>query len=93
MLTIVNKVDRDIILFSSDNDPPQGFKIKRGYIVTLSKILSSRQNIRFLAIEDQSRAKVLLNNQEWIETTARQGTPTPVAVTLTGNILVILFGS
>ena len=93
MLTIVNKVDRDIILFSSDNDPPQGFKIKRGYIVTLSKILSSRQNIRFLAIEDQSRAKVLLNNQEWIETTAKQGTPTPVAVTLTGNILVILFGS
>ena len=92
MLTIVNKVDRDIILFSSDNDPPQGFKIKRGYIVTLSKILSSRQNIRFLAIEDQSRAKVLLNDKQWIETTAKQGTPTPVAVTLTGNILVILFG-
>ena len=90
MLTIVNKVDRDIILFSSDNDPPQGFKIKRGYVVTLSKTLSSRQNIRFLGIEDQSRAKVLLNGKEWIETTAKQGTPSSIAVTLTGKVLVKL---
>lgn len=86
MLTIINKVDRNIILFSSDNDPPQGFKIKRGYIVTLSKTLSSQQMVVFRAIEDPSRVKVLLNGKEWIEVTAKQGKPTPVAVTLTGKV-------
>ena len=78
-------MDRNIILFSSDNDPPQGFKIKRGYIVTLSKILSSKQKISFRAIEDPSRAKVLFNGKESFEVTAKQGKPSPVAVTLTGK--------
>lgn len=86
MLTIINKVDRNVILFSSDNDPPQGFKIKRGFIVTLSKTLSSKQLITFRAIEDPSRAKVLLSGKEAMEVTAKQGKPSPVAVTLTGKL-------
>jgi propanediol dehydratase large subunit len=86
-LTIINKVDRNIILFSSDNDPPQGFKIKKGYVVTLSKTLSSKQKILFRAIEDPSRAKVLLNSKESMEVTATQGKPSPVPVTLTGKSL------
>lgn len=85
-LTIVNKVDRNIILFSSDNDPPQGFKIKRGYIATLSKTLGSEQKITFEAIEDPSRAKVLLNDKASIEVVSKQGKPKPVVVTLAGKI-------
>ena len=89
-MTIINKVDRNIILFSSDNDPPQGFKIKQGYVVTLSKTLSSKQNVVFQAIEDPSRAKVLMNGKESVEMTAKQGKPTSVAITLTGKTLVYL---
>ena len=87
MLTIMNKVDSNIIVFSSDNDPPQGFKIKKGYVVSLSKTLSSKQNIRFWAIEDPSRAKVSLNGKEGIEITGKQGKPSAVVVTMTGKTL------
>lgn len=86
-LRLANKDSRNIILFPSDNDPPQGFKVRRGYVVSLSKTLNSKQTVTFRAIEDESRAKVLLNGKESIQVTAARGKPTPLDVILTGKIL------
>lgn len=90
MLKIINKANGDVILFSSDNDPPQGFKIRRKFIATLIKTLSSQQLITFHAIEDPSRAKVLLNAKEWIQVKTEKGKPSSVVVTLTGKVLIKL---
>lgn len=88
-LKITNEVHRDIILFSDDNEPPQGFKIKAKYEVTLTKVLNSKQKIRFHGIEEKSHQLVLLNGQTSIKVEAKQRTPMAVSVTITGmeNIL------
>ena len=84
-MKLKNNVGKNIILLPSDNDPPQGFKIRSGYIVSLSKTLSSQQTVTFRAIEDESRAKVLINGKESIKVTAVKGKASPVDVTLAGK--------
>ena len=84
-MKLKNNVGKNIILFPGDNDPPQGFKIRSGYIVSLSKTLSSQQTVTFRAIEDESRAKVLINGKESIKVTAVKGKASPVDVTLAGK--------
>ena len=81
-LKLLNKAGSDIILKSSDANPKNGFKIKQGLAVQITKTVALKQPVMFFAV-DMKGGKVLLNNRaEFImKPSPLKGKPFTVSIT------------
>lgn len=61
-IKLLNKAGSDVILKSSDNNPKEGFKVKQGFVVLITKTVPSLQPVMFSAV-DSKGAKIMLNNR------------------------------
>ena len=62
VLKVANNIGQDALLFSSDNQAPNGMLVKKGSTLTVIKSLVSRSSLNFVAIDGSNNARLYLNN-------------------------------
>lgn len=87
VLEITNNLGGQAALLPSDNQPPQGFMVDKGVVLTVTKSMFTDLPVKFTAIDPVTKAKFFLNNQDFIQVkpTHSKDTVTKVTLTQTGN--------
>ena len=62
-LEVENKAARDAQLFFSDNDPPDGFRMKPNYIEIITKEVNTPADISFHAVLPGTEEPLLINGE------------------------------
>ena len=62
VLKVINNIGQDALVFSSDNQAPNGMLVKKGSFLTVVKTVVSKQSVNFIALDSSTNAKVFLNN-------------------------------
>ena len=63
-LRIVNRSGKDIVVMPSDNNPPLGWKVKKGYIVKLTKSSTANAPIALTAKDPSTQELVKINGKD-----------------------------
>lgn len=61
-LRVTNNIGQDALIFSSDNQIPNGMPVKKGSFLTIMKSLVSSGSVSFVAIDKSTNARLYLNN-------------------------------
>ena len=62
VLKVTNSIGQDALVFSSDNQVPNGMLVKKASSLTIMKSLVSSTPVNFVAIDKSTNARLYLNN-------------------------------
>lgn len=62
VLKVTNNMGQNALLFSGDNQAPNGMPVKKGSSLTIMKTLVSGSPVNFVAIDSSTSARLYLNN-------------------------------
>ena len=62
VLKVTNSIGQDALVFSSDNQVPNGMLVKKGSFLTIVKTMVSKNSVNFVALDSSTNAKLFLNN-------------------------------
>lgn len=62
VLKVMNSIGQDALVFSSDNQAPNGMLVKKGSFLTVVKTMVSKQPVNFVGLDSSTKARVFLNN-------------------------------
>ena len=86
-MKILNKSGKDIQLIPSDGDPPQGYTVKKGFMMTITKPTKGNLPISFRAVDPSDQKIMKINGKEDIalKPTPQKATPTTMEILLPGQ--------
>ena len=61
-LRVTNNIGQDALIFSNDNQAPNGMLVKKGSTLTIEKTMVSKLPVFFTAIDGNTLARFFLNN-------------------------------
>nr|XP_058946642.1 uncharacterized protein LOC131774603 [Pocillopora verrucosa] len=61
-LRVTNNIGQDALIFSNDNQAPNGMLVKKGSTLTIEKTMVSKRPVFFTAIDGNTLARFFLNN-------------------------------
>ena len=61
-LRVTNNIGQDALIFSNDNQVPNGMIVKKGSTLTIEKTMVSKRPVLFTAIDGTTLARIFLNN-------------------------------
>lgn len=84
----MNKVGADLFLKSTDGVPTQGFAVKRGFVVVITKLSNSVTPVGFSASDARGNSLLLNGKSEFIlNPSVTKGTPIEITATSAqGNV-------
>ena len=62
ILNVMNSMGQDALVFSSDNQAPNGMLVKKGSSLTIVKTMVSNRAVDFIAMDRSTKARLYLNN-------------------------------
>ena len=62
ILKVTNNIGQDAVLFSSDNQAPNGMTVKTGSSLMILKTMVSSSPVSFTALDATTKARIYLNN-------------------------------
>lgn len=62
ILKVTNSIGQDVLVFSSDNQAPNGMLVKKGSSLTIVKTMVSNRAVDFIAMDSTTKARLFLNN-------------------------------
>lgn len=62
VLKVMNSIGQDALVFSSDNQAPNGMLVKKGSFLTIVKTMVSNRAVNFIAMDSSTKARLFLNN-------------------------------
>ena len=62
ILKVMNSIGQDALVFSSDNQAPNGMLVKKGSSLTIVKTVVSNRAVDFIAMDSTTKARLFLNN-------------------------------
>ena len=62
ILKVMNSIGQDALVFSSDNQAPNGMLVKKGSSLTIVKTMVSNRVVDFIAMDRTTKARLYLNN-------------------------------
>lgn len=89
----MNKAGQDVLVRSSDNNPSQGWKVKKGFMMDITKGTTSAQPVTLAASSVDGKTPMSLNNKMETALTpqATKGKTKDVVVLGTQGELVIVY--
>ena len=85
-LQILNKSGKNIVIVPSDNNPAQGFAVKKGFMMSFTKPTKGNSPIMFKALDPATQQLMKMNGKDSVELvpTEVKGKPTPVEILVPG---------
>ena len=85
-LKILNKSGKNIVIVPSDNNPAQGFQVKKGFMMAFTKPTKGNSPIVFKALDPATQQVMKMNGEESIKMTPTEvkGEPTKVEILAPG---------
>ena len=62
ILKVTNNIGQDAMMFSNDNQAPNGMLVKKGSFLTIVKTMISKGSVSFIAMDSTTKARLFLNN-------------------------------
>jgi len=89
----MNKAGQDVIVKSSDNNPAQGWKVKKGFMMDITKGTTSAQPVTLAATSTDSKTPLAVNGTTEMHITphATKGNTKDVVVLGTQRELVMVY--
>lgn len=66
-LKIFNKSGKNVVIVPSDNNPPNGFQVKKGFMVSFTKPTKGNLPIVFKALDPATQRLMKMNGNDSIE--------------------------
>lgn len=66
-LKILNKSGKDLVIIPSDNNPPQGYQVKKGFILSFTKPTKGNWPVVFKALDPSTQKLMKMNDKDTIE--------------------------
>lgn len=83
VLKVTNSIGQDALMFSSDNQAPNGMLVKKGSFLTIVKTMVSKWPVNFIAMDRSTKARLFLNNLAKFKVEPSHSQEQVVEVTLT----------
>ena len=83
ILKVMNSIGQDALVFSSDNQAPNGMLVKKGSSSTIVKTMVSNRAVDFVAMDSTTKARLFLNNFAKFKVTPSHSQEQVIEVTLT----------
>ena len=83
---IMNKSGKNVVLMPSDNNPPQGFPVKKGFMMSFTKSTAGNSPITFKVLDPVSNQLMKINGKDDIVLTPSltKGAPTTCEILAPG---------
>lgn len=87
VLKVTNSIGQDALVFSSDNQVPNGMLVKKASSLTIMKSLVSSAPVNFVAVDKSTNARLYLNNlgKLLVKSSHSQDDVTQVTLTTSGK--------
>lgn len=66
-MKILNKSGKNVVIMPSDNNPPQGFPVKKGFMMTFTKPTTGNTAVVFKVVDPVSSQLMKVNGKDSIE--------------------------
>lgn len=85
-MKILNKSGKNVVLMPSDSNPPQGFPVKKGFMMSFTKPTTGNSPITFKVVDPASNQLMKINGKDSIELTpsVTKGAPTTCEILAPG---------
>ena len=82
----MNKSGKNVVLMPSDKNPPQGFPVKKGFMMSFTKPTNGNSAIKFTVLDPVSNERMKINGKDDIELTPSltKGAPTTCEILAPG---------
>ena len=76
----MNKSGKNIVIIPSDNNPPQGFQVKKGFMMSFTKPTKGNSPITFKAMDPSTQEIMKINGKDTVECVPTEVKGVPVTV-------------
>ena len=83
VLNVLNSIGQDALVFSSDNQAPNGMLVKKGSTLSIVKTMVSKRAVDFIAMDSTTKARLYLNNFAKLKVNPSHSQEQATEVTLT----------
>ena len=83
ILKVINSIGQDALVFSGDNQAPNGILVKKASAVRIFKTMVSNRLVDFIAMDSTTKARLFLNNFAKFKVTPSHSQEQVIEVTLT----------
>ena len=66
-MKIMNKSGKNVVIMPSDNNPPQGFPVKKGFMVSFTKPTTGNSAITFKVMDQTLTQLMKINGKDKVE--------------------------
>ena len=84
VVRVINKSGKDVVIRSSDNNPKQGWTVKKGYMMDITKGTMSTQPITLIA-QDAKGTPLAINNKMNVILTPKATKDQRVSLVISGQ--------
>ena len=89
----MNSIGQDALVFSSDNQAPNGMLVKKGSSLTIVKTTVSNRAVDFIAMDSTTKARLYLNNFAKFKVTPSHSQEQVMEVTLAPSGTCLRYGN
>lgn len=85
-MKILNKSGKNVVIMPSDNNPPQGFPVKKGFMMSFTKPTTGNAPVTFKVVDPVSNQLLKINGKDLIELVPSEvkGAPTTCEILAPG---------
>ena len=93
ILKVINSIGQDALVFSSDNQAPNGILVKKASAVRIFKTMVSNRLVDFIAMDSTTKARLFLNNFAKFKVTPSHSQKQVIEVILTPSGKCLRYGN